>query len=72
VLNRFTVHLESGPREYRYTRYFFTNLSADIRGIFCDACDLLSIRWSQSSAKNISIADRRSVALLDTFVGPKR
>jgi len=72
VRNRFTVQLASGPREYQYTRYFFTNLSADIRGIFCQSCDRLGVGWTQSSAKNISVADRKSVALLDSFIGPKR
>ena len=71
VLNRFKVELASGSREYEYPRYFFTNLSADIRGLFCASCDRLGIRWTQSSYKNISIADRRSVAMLDSFVGPK-
>lgn len=35
------------------------------------SCDRLAIRWTRSSYKNISVADRRSVALLDSFVGPK-
>ncbi len=73
VLNRFTVDLpNSGPRVYAYPRYFFTNFSADIRGLFCEACDKLGVRWTQSSHKNISVADRKSVELLDSFVGPKR
>jgi hypothetical protein len=55
----------------RYLRYMFTNASADIRSIFCDACDQLGIYWSHPSERNISIARRESVALLDTFVGPK-
>jgi hypothetical protein len=71
VINRFRINLASGPREYAYPRYFFSNLSADIRGLFCTTCDQLGIRWTQSSHKNISVADRRSVALLDSFVGPK-
>lgn len=71
VVNRFKVKLASGPREYEYPRYFFTNLSADIRGLFCASCDRLGIRWTQSSYKNISVADRRSVAILDSFIGPK-
>jgi hypothetical protein len=71
VVNRFKVKLESGLREYEYPRYFFTNLSADIRGLFCASCDRLGIRWTQSSYKNISIANRQSVAVLDAFVGPK-
>lgn len=71
VTNRFRVALPSGSREYAYPRYFFTNLSTDIQGLFCATCEQLGVRWTQSSHKNISIADRRSVALLDSFVGPK-
>ena len=72
-VNRFQTKLPSGRiATYRYTRYFFTNYSADIRQIFNEHCDLLEIRWTQSSFKNISIADRKSVAKLDAFVGPKR
>jgi hypothetical protein len=54
-----------------YTRYVFSNASADIRGIFCEACDQLGIAWRQPRERNISVARRESVALLDTFVGPK-
>ena len=72
-VNRFKVKLPSGRvGSYAYVRYFFTNYSADIRGIFCEHCDLLGIHWTQSSFKNISVAHRDSVALLDSFVGPKR
>lgn len=71
-INRFRTRLPSGRvAEYEYPRYFFTNLSADIRGIFCEHCDLLGIRWTQSNHRNISVSHRRSVALLDGFVGPK-
>jgi hypothetical protein len=72
-INRFRTTLPSGRiAEYEYTRYFFTNYSADIRGIFCHYCDLLGIRWTQSSHRNVSISHRDSVAVLDSFVGPKR
>ena len=72
VINRFRTRLPSGRvGEYAYVRYFFTNYSADIAGIFCDHCDQLGIRWTRSSFKNISIAHRDSVAILDSFVGPK-
>jgi hypothetical protein len=54
-----------------YLRYFFSNASADIRKIFCDACDQLGISWRQPRERHISVARRDSVALLDTFVGPK-
>lgn len=70
-LNTFTVELKGGPREYSYPRYFFTNYSADIRRIFCEGCDRIGVRWSRSNWRNISISHRRSVALLDGFVGPK-
>jgi hypothetical protein len=59
-------------KTYRYSRYEFTNLSADIKRIFCSACDLLGIEWRVMNAKTISIARRGSVALMDEFVGPKR
>jgi hypothetical protein len=72
TVNRFKTKLPSGRlAEYQYPRYFFSNLSADIRGIFCDHCDLLDLRWTRSNPRNISIAHRRSVALMDEFVGPK-
>ena len=56
---------------YEYPRYFFSNLSEDIRGIFCEHCELLGIRWTQSNPRNISISHRKSVALMDEFIGPK-
>jgi hypothetical protein len=72
TINRFTTRLPSGRvAEYEYPRYFFSNLSADIRRIFCEHCDVLGIRWTQSNPRNISVSHRRSVALLDEFVGPK-
>ena len=71
-INRFKTRLPSGRvAEYEYPRYFFSNLSEDIRGIFCEHCELLGIRWTQSNPRNISISHRRSVALLDEFIGPK-
>ena len=73
TINRFKTRLPSGKvAEYAYPRYFFSNLSADIRGLFCEYCERLGIRWTQSNHRNISVSHRRSVALLDEFVGPKR
>jgi hypothetical protein len=71
-INRFSVDLpRGGRREYAYARYFFSNLSAGIRAIFTEHCDLLGIRWSMSNPRNVSISYRRSVRLLDEFVGDK-
>ncbi len=73
AVNRFAVDLPSGRRaEYSYPRYFFSNLSSDMRALFCEYCELLGVRWTHSNHRNISVAERRSVALLDSFIGPKR
>jgi hypothetical protein len=72
TVNRFKTRLPSGRvAEYAYARYFFSNLSADIRGLFCESCEQLGLRWTQSNHRNISISHRTSVALLDENVGPK-
>jgi len=60
-----------GRRKYWYWRYMFTNVSEDIRGLFCSTCDQLGIEWRQMNAKNISVAKRASVEFMDTFIGPK-
>ena len=70
-VNRFSVSLAQGPRTYEYVRYFFTNVSADIREIFRSHCELISVRCTQSNARNLSVADRTSVAILDAIAGPK-
>jgi hypothetical protein len=72
TVNRFKTKLPSGRvAEYAYVRYFFSNLSPDIRGLFCEYCDRLGIRWTLSNPRNVSVSHRASVALLDEFVGPK-
>jgi hypothetical protein len=72
TVNRFTTKLPSGRvAEYEYPRYFFSNMSADIRGLFCKTCEQLGLRWTQSNHRNISISHRHSVALLEEYVGPK-
>jgi hypothetical protein len=60
-----------GEKTYEYSRYNFSNRSADIKRIFCDACDLLGIEWRVMNRWDISVARRASVARLDEFVGPK-
>jgi hypothetical protein len=70
-INEVTRRLPSGPRRYRYPRYMFTNASTDILGIFTDALDSLEVQWTQTTARDISIARKGDVAFLDTFIGPK-
>jgi hypothetical protein len=69
---RFTNPIRHGEKRYSYPRYTFSNASADIRKLFCDACDQLGIEWRVMNARNISVARRTSVARLDEFVGPKQ
>jgi hypothetical protein len=59
-------------KAYEYSRYNFTNASADIRGLFCASCDALGIAWRRMNARNISVARREAVEAMDRFVGPKR
>jgi hypothetical protein len=63
TINRFRTKLPSGRvAEYAYPRYFFSNLSADIRGLFCEYCDKLDIRWTQSNPEHLGFppGQRRS------------
>lgn len=67
-----TINRIRHPQQtYAYVRYQFTNASADIRAIFCDAC-ALGVEWRRMKEQDISIARRASVAKLDAFIGPKR
>jgi hypothetical protein len=72
TVNRFKTTLPSGRvADYAYPRWFFSNRSADIRALFCEYCERLGIRWTQSNPRNISVSHRRSVSLLDSFVPMK-
>jgi hypothetical protein len=63
--------VRSKGKDYAYPRYQFSNRSDDIRKLFTDTCEVLGIEWSQWTRYHVSVARRDSVALLDTFVGPK-
>jgi hypothetical protein len=64
-----------GPR---HPRYAFANVSTDVTGIFCSACDCLGLRWtsafpkSEPAAVSIYVSRKADVARLDEMVGPKR
>ena len=59
-------------KRYEYPRYFFSNRSMDIQGLFRGACDLVGVEYRQDGSWQISVARRASAALLDEFIGPKR
>ena len=58
-------------RNWRHPRYCFSNRSDDIRRIFCDACDLLGVRWTVAPPRTVYVSRVRDVALLDEVIGPK-
>jgi hypothetical protein len=59
-------------KDYAYPRYFFSQVSKDIQGIFCRALEQLGMEYTFSSGgRDVSIARAQSVARLDSFVGPK-
>ena len=64
--------VNTGRDGWRAPRYSFSNLSDDIKGIFCDACDRLDLRWTVAPPKTIYVSRKADVAKLDELVGPKR
>ncbi|MCB5182447.1 helix-turn-helix domain-containing protein [Streptomyces antimicrobicus] len=62
-------------RRYEYPRYWFTNVSDDIRKLFTDTLDRLGVVWTNCTRHgkpyNVSVARKASVALMDAHVGPK-
>ncbi|MFJ3942026.1 transcriptional regulator [Streptomyces griseoaurantiacus] len=75
-ITNWTTRLVGGERKRcEYPRYFFTNVSGDIRQLFTDTLDKLGVAWTlctrEGNPFNISVARRASVALMDVHVGPK-
>ncbi|XQE79119.1 helix-turn-helix domain-containing protein [Streptomyces microflavus] len=75
-ITNWTTRTVGGVRKrYEYPRYWFTNVSDDIRRLYTDTLDALGIVWTHCTRAgkpyNISVARRASVALMDAHVGPK-
>ncbi|MFF0064864.1 transcriptional regulator [Streptomyces sp. NPDC005279] len=71
-----TTRLVGGEwKRYEYPRYWFTNVSDDIRQLYTDTLDKLGIEWKHCTRAgkpyNISVAKRASIALMDAHIGPK-
>ncbi|GAA1099109.1 hypothetical protein GCM10009605_38790 [Nocardiopsis composta] len=81
INNRVRRKVRGEWKYYDYPRYFFSNTSPDIHDILIRSLDLIGIEWTLrwQKLKNekhrdtgiLSVAKRDSVALLDTFIGPK-
>jgi hypothetical protein len=65
---RFT---NQGRDGWRAPRYSFSNRSPDIRRLFCDACEVLGLRWT-AAPNTIYVSRKADVARMDEFIGPKR
>ena len=75
-ITNWTTRMVAGERKrYEYPRYFFTNVSDDIRRLYTDTLDKLGVEWTHCTRNgnpfNISVARKASVALMDAHVGPK-
>jgi hypothetical protein len=70
-MNRVRRKLADGDHWYEYSRYQFSNESADILRLCGEALDRLEVAWRFSRPNVISVARREAVARLDEFVGPK-
>ncbi|MFI9160772.1 helix-turn-helix domain-containing protein [Kitasatospora aureofaciens] len=76
ITNWATRTVDGVVRRYEYPRYFFTNTSTDIIGLFTATLDAVGVQWKASIPRptgqvNISIARKDSVALMDAHIGPK-
>ncbi|MFJ6214026.1 helix-turn-helix domain-containing protein [Streptomyces sp. NPDC092296] len=75
ITNWTTRSVAGVPRRYEYPRYFFTNTSEDIVGLYTGTLDAVGVAWTAArrggGAVNVSVARRASVALMDRYVGAK-
>ena len=62
--------MNTGRKGWRHPRYSFSNRSADIRAIFCAACERLDLRWT-AAPHTVYVSRKEDVWLLDQVVGPK-
>jgi len=61
-----------GSKSYAYPRYFFSNESTDIIGVFSGALDQVGVRWRMCRPNLVAVSRRADVALMDDHIGPKR
>jgi hypothetical protein len=63
--------INTGRGRWRYPRYAFSNASSEIRQLFCDACDQLSLQWTLAP-RTVYVSRKADVDRMDDFIGPKR
>jgi hypothetical protein len=72
AINRVRRPTLAGLKRYAYVRYFFTNASPQIRELFGSTCREIGVACRPTTERVLSVAQRESVAILDSFIGPKR
>ncbi|MEV7679290.1 helix-turn-helix domain-containing protein [Streptomyces sp. NPDC088341] len=74
-MNWTTRVVRGEKKRYEYPRYWFTNVSDDIRQLYTDTLDKVGVQWRHCTRAgrpyNISVAKRASVALMDAHIGAK-
>lgn len=60
----------TGRGGWRAPRYSFCNRSEDILALFCWACELLDLHWTEAG-DTIYVSRVADVARMDEFIGPK-
>jgi hypothetical protein len=63
--------VQHGDKRYEYPRYLFSNHSAEIRAMFVAACGQVGVAARHNGPNSVSVARRKSVTILDGFIGPK-
>jgi hypothetical protein len=63
--------IRRGDKTYRYPRYFFSNESTDIIGIFTAALDRVGVRWRMCRPNMVAVSRRTDVTIMDELIGPK-
>ncbi|TDQ48534.1 hypothetical protein EV190_11870 [Actinorugispora endophytica] len=71
ITNRVKRTVAGREKWYEYPRYFFSNRSQDILELLGFNLDRLGVEWKMANTGNLSVAERDSVAFLDSFIGPK-
>jgi hypothetical protein len=62
--------INTGSGGWRCPRYAFSNLSDDIRAIFCRGCELTGLHYT-TAPRTVYVSRKADVARMDEFIGPK-
>jgi hypothetical protein len=63
--------MNRGRGDWSSPRYQLTQVSDDIKQIFCYACDLMGLHWTRSGDQKVYVSRQLDVARLDAIIGPK-